>query len=79
MTNLRTFSWRSFKGVQGAIAELLWSLLEIPEVLRHESCESVPTLLTSVVYTSQKTMNDQTDLQRFLERYEALGKYSPPY
>lgn len=60
-----------------ATAGLVWSLLEKPQVLRHKSCEIVSTLLTSVVYTSEKTMNDQEDLQRFLERCEASGRFSP--
>lgn len=70
-TNLRILLCRSFGKVRAATASLVWSLLEKPEVLRHEFCKPVSTLLTSVVYTPKETMNNQNNFQQFLERYSA--------
>lgn len=56
--------------MQVATASLVWSLLEKPEVVKHEYCKSVSILLTSVVYTSKNTTVDgQEDLQQFILRY----------
>lgn len=67
------FSCDRNKAVRSALAQLVWSLLMRPSVLKHKSCKLVSTLLASVSYrpppTSEGGGEGEVDHGKFLERY----------